>query len=100
MDALRRAIDLFGGQAGLAAILGLRQQNIWNWLNRSGSVPAEFCPAIERASRDKGQPILCEELRPDVAWGVLRDQHRIWPELIGTDGAPDVPVQPAAQEAA
>ena len=91
MDALKRAIELFGGQAGLAAAIGLKQQNIWNWVNRSGSVPAEYCPAIERASREKGEPILCEDLCPGVDWAVLRDA--------GGEGTPPLP-SPAAADAA
>ncbi|WP_295379606.1 YdaS family helix-turn-helix protein [uncultured Pseudacidovorax sp.] len=34
-------------------------------------VPAERCPAIERATA--GQ-VTCEEMRPDVPWDVLRMQ--------------------------
>jgi DNA-binding transcriptional regulator YdaS (Cro superfamily) len=34
-----------------------------------GKVPAEHCPAIERATG-----VRCEELRPDVPWEVLREQ--------------------------
>ncbi len=82
MSALQRAVDLLNGQAALAAAIGVKQQNVWNWLNRPGAaVPAEFCPAIERATRAaaaaKGDPTLivtCEELRSDVAWDVLRAQ--------------------------
>jgi len=68
IEALREAIEHAGSQAALAAEIGLKQQHIWNWLNRPGSViPAEYCPAIERATG-----VLCERLRPDVAWAVLR----------------------------
>lgn len=35
------------------------------------TVPAEHCPAIERATN--GQ-VRCEDLRPDVDWAVLRCQ--------------------------
>ena len=42
-------------------------------------VPAEYCPAIERFTRsvaaqrgDESLIVRCEDLRPDVAWGVLR----------------------------
>jgi DNA-binding transcriptional regulator YdaS (Cro superfamily) len=50
-------------------------------------VPAERAADIERACDFR---VRRWDLRPD-------DWHRIWPELIGTDGAPEVP---AAQEAA
>lgn len=72
MDALIKAIDLLQGQAALASAIGVKQQHVWNWLKRGdGRVPAEHCPAIERAT---GGKIRCEDLRPDVAWEVLRGQ--------------------------
>lgn len=73
MRPLETAINACGGQAGLAAELGVKPQNVWNWLNRSnGTVPAEYCPAIERVTMKRGQPVTCEQLRPDVEWAVLR----------------------------
>lgn len=71
MTALQRAIELLGGQAALASCLGLKQQHIWNWINRDSKIPAEHCPAIERATAGA---VRCEELRPDVEWQVLREQ--------------------------
>jgi DNA-binding transcriptional regulator YdaS (Cro superfamily) len=72
MKNLQSAVDLVGSQAALAAAIGVKQQHIWNWLNRKGArIPAEHCPAIERAT--KGE-VKCEDLRPDVAWDVLRLQ--------------------------
>lgn len=70
MEALTRAIDLFdGSQAKLArAIDADSPQLVNNWLRR-GNVPAEWCPNIEQATERK---VLCEELRPDVRWHVLR----------------------------
>lgn len=41
------------------------------WKNGGRQVPAERCPQIERAT---GGAVRCEELRPDVAWDVLRMQ--------------------------
>jgi DNA-binding transcriptional regulator YdaS (Cro superfamily) len=71
VDALKKAIDLLQGQAALAAALGLKQQHVWNWLERGkGKVPAEHCPAIERVT---GGKVRCEDLRPDVPWDVLRE---------------------------
>ena len=81
MDALRIAVDLLGGQAALASAIGVKQQNVWNWLNRGGNVPPEFCAAIERTTNGAARRW---SLRPD-------DWYRIWPELIGADGAPSVP---------
>lgn len=49
------------------------------WLAR-GVVPVEHCAAIEAAVNGG---VKRWDLRPD-------DWHRIWPELIGTEGAPSV----------
>ena len=78
MNALRIASEHMGGQAALAASIGLKQQHIWNWLNRGNSIPPEHCSAIERVT---GGKVSRWDLRP-------ADWHRIWPELIGSVGAP------------
>lgn len=71
-DALSKAIEIAGGQRGLANAINehapaaakpLRQQNVWVWLNQTGKVPPEYCPAIEKLT--KGE-ITCRQLRPDV----------------------------------
>lgn len=70
--AAERAIDLLGGPAQAARILNVkdhRYQTVQSWLKNR--IPAEYCPLIEQAT---GGAIRCEELRPDVAWGVLREQ--------------------------
>jgi DNA-binding transcriptional regulator YdaS (Cro superfamily) len=46
----------------------------------------ENCVAIERATR---LAVRRWDLRPD-------DWHRIWPELIGADGAPEIPQEAKA----
>lgn len=68
MDALTKAITLLGSQTALAKSLGGSAQTVNNWIKR-GSVPAEHCPAIERAT---GGAVRCEDLRPDIDWAVLR----------------------------
>lgn len=71
--ALHRAAAILGGQAAMAELLGYSdRRNVWPWFNTDRQFPAEHCPAIERATREKGDVVLCEELRPDVAWDVLR----------------------------
>lgn len=52
---------------------GVLRQHVEHWI-KADRVPADKCPLIERATREHGQPVTCEELRPDVAWGVLRAQ--------------------------
>jgi len=71
MEALDRAVKACDGVAALAAAIGVAASSPSMWRKR-GNVPAEHCPAIERATRARGQPVTCEELRPDVDWGVLR----------------------------
>lgn len=48
---------------------------------RGTRCPAERCADLERAC---GQEVRRWDLRPN-------DWHRIWPELIGAEGAPPVP---------
>lgn len=80
--AARKAAEVLGGQGALAQILGYKdKRNVWPWLQPKGPpFPAELCPLTEAATRraaaERSDPSLivtCEELRPDVAWAVLRD---------------------------
>lgn len=63
MSPLKKAITICGSQSELARRIGgkVRTGHIYYWL--SNRVPAEHCPAIERAT--EGQ-VTCSELRPDV----------------------------------
>ena len=81
MANLKTACDLCGGQAALADQIGVKQQHVWNWLNRPGGVPPEHCAAIQSATKGA---VMRWDLRPDDWW-------RIWPELIGTPLAPAIP---------
>lgn len=71
MTPLDRAIDAMDGVTALASAIGVGQSTVSMWRTR-GRVPAEHCPAIERATTKAGFPVPCEELRPDVDWSVLR----------------------------
>lgn len=65
-----RAIRALGGPVRAAERLGVeRYQTVQSWLRNR--VPAEYCPLIERATDGL---VRCEDLRPDVAWDVLRMQ--------------------------
>lgn len=66
MTALDEAIDIAGGVGALASRIGVAASAPSMWRKRK-SVPAEYCPAIER---ETGIP--CERLRAGVAWDVLR----------------------------
>lgn len=80
-QALEHAIAVLGGITKFAAALDLNSHaTAHQW--RSNRVPAEQCPRIEALTRDvareKVDPTLivtCEELRPDVAWSVLRESQ-------------------------
>jgi DNA-binding transcriptional regulator YdaS (Cro superfamily) len=60
--ALRRAVDVAGGQKPLANRIGTTQSMVWYWLERAKKgVPAEFVLRIERATG-----VSRHELRPDL----------------------------------
>jgi DNA-binding transcriptional regulator YdaS (Cro superfamily) len=67
--ALGFAIELCGGQGGLARILSaaarrkVSQQRIWNAVHRDRNVPAEWYLAIEQAT---GGRVSRHALRPDL----------------------------------
>lgn len=65
---------MLGGQAQVARLMQLTPAAVNQWCSGLRAVPAERCPVIERATRARGTEVRCEELRPDVAWEVLRAQ--------------------------
>lgn len=67
MAAIEQAIHILGSVRALSETLGVSAQVITNWKSRG--VPAERCPAIERATLGI---VRCEDLRPDVDWAYLR----------------------------
>jgi DNA-binding transcriptional regulator YdaS (Cro superfamily) len=72
-----------GGVAALASELEVTPVYLSQLSARqNGREPSpELCVRIETAT---GGKVMRWDLRPD-------DWHRIWPELIGADGAPEVP---------
>lgn len=66
IKALEKAVDLAGSQAELARRIStsektVKQQHIWNWLNRDKKVPPENVLDIERATG-----VSRHDLRPDI----------------------------------
>ena len=53
-SALARAIEIVGGQTQLARLLGVKQANVWHWLNKAERVPGEYVLAIETATGYRG----------------------------------------------
>jgi DNA-binding transcriptional regulator YdaS (Cro superfamily) len=75
--SLDRAIEVLGGITAAATTWGMQRQAVHQW--RLTRVPAEHCLIVERETRraasERADPSLivtCEELRPDLDWGVLR----------------------------
>lgn len=75
MEAIDRAAEILGSQTALADLLGVSKGAVSQWKDEGRRVPAEYCPLIERATN--GQ-VRCEELRPDIAWDVLRMKAGEW----------------------
>jgi len=70
VTALKRAIEIAGGQAKLAAAIredmdrpSVSQQTISYWLRNESLIEAEWWPAIERVTENK---VTRKDLRPDV----------------------------------
>jgi TorA maturation chaperone TorD len=62
-NPLAVAIELVGGQAKLARLIGVSQPHVWHWLHKAERVPAEHVIAIEKAT---GGRITRAQLRPDL----------------------------------
>ena len=60
-----------GSQSRLSKSTGIPAPMLSQWASGDRQIPADRCPAIERATNGA---VRCEDLRPDVAWGVLRGQ--------------------------
>ncbi|MFD2754268.1 helix-turn-helix domain-containing protein [Comamonas terrae] len=70
---MQRAVVLLGGQLALAKALKVTPPAVHQWLTGARPVPAERCPSIERLTSGA---VLCEQLRPDVEWGCLRNSSK------------------------
>lgn len=66
---LKTYLDERGGGLKLAQAIGVSSVIISQWKTGARQVPAERCPAIERATAGA---VRCEDLRPDVDWAYLR----------------------------
>lgn len=85
------AIDILGGTTAVARLLDIKPPSVHEW-RAKGAIPEsrllQLAPALEVASGGKWS-----------RWTLFpATWHRIWPELIGREGAPSVP-QPAEKVA-
>lgn len=78
---IERAAAAVGGQAKLAALLNVKAPTVNQWVKRVRPIPLDRCALIERVTNGA---VRRWDLRPD-------DWHLIWPELVGTEGAPAIP---------
>jgi TorA maturation chaperone TorD/DNA-binding transcriptional regulator YdaS (Cro superfamily) len=76
-SALVKAIEVVGGQTQLARLLGVKQANVWHWLNKADRVPGEYVLAIEAAT---GGQVTRHDLRPDL-----------YPDAQAPDALPSIP---------
>lgn len=61
-EALKRAIELAGGQTALGQLIEKRQSSVRNWA-LAGRIPAEYVIPV---SRSLGFKITPHQLRPDI----------------------------------
>ena len=61
VSPLRRAKNILGSEAALAAVVGVTQPSVHYMLNDGKRVPAEWCLPIERATEGK---VTRHDLRP------------------------------------
>lgn len=71
LEALAKAVDVLGGQSALARACStdrktVRQQHVFNWLNRDKALPAIHAIRVHRATADAGCPVYAWELCPDA----------------------------------
>ena len=81
-----QAAEVFGSQVAMATALGVSKAAVNQWKLPERKVPIEQCVSIEVMT---GRRVRRWHLRP-------LDWHRIWPELVGLEGAPPVASMEAA----
>lgn len=71
LDALQKAVAVLGGQTAMARICStpdrpVRQQHVFNWLNRDKKLPAYHAVRVHRATAKAGSPVPAWELCPEA----------------------------------
>lgn len=90
MDAVKRACELLGGISATATVLRVTPPTVHEWCTDRRQVPPKRALGLELAL---GGTMKRWDFRPD-------DWFEHWPELIGTDGAPELPELQAKTAAA
>ncbi len=80
---LELAVIALGSQAKLARALGVSPGRVSQWRRLAEPLPPERCLQIEQLTRaialeagDQSLIVACEELRPDLAWSMVRGNPR------------------------
>jgi DNA-binding transcriptional regulator YdaS (Cro superfamily) len=84
-----QVVELCGGPTKVAAVLGVSAQAVCFWRDGKRRLPVEYMPVLERLSAGV---VRRWQFRPGDWWV-------IWPELIGTEGAPAIPTEEARDAA-
>jgi DNA-binding transcriptional regulator YdaS (Cro superfamily) len=66
-------LDTIGGTVAVARMAGVAPPSVTGWRKRG--IPPERCPSIERGSEGR---VLCEQMRPDIAWHRVPDADWPW----------------------
>lgn len=90
-QALEEAIGRAGGISAFAAKIGAPSIGAVKGWKRTGSIPADYCPAIECFTG-----VVCERLRPRVGWGYLRNSASKNPAALPSSQA-QAAIKPVAQ---
>ena len=67
MSAISTAISRYGSATAMARDLNVSPQAVIFWRDGERQFPAKYAPRVERITG-----VRCEDLCPDVEWGVLR----------------------------
>jgi len=57
----------------MAFLLKVKPPTVNQWVRLIKQIPAERCVEIEKLVSSK---VICEELRPDIDWGYLRNSSK------------------------
>ena len=60
--ALEKAIEISGSQSGLARKIGVKQANIWWWLNKSKVIPSQYVLPISKATGVPAEELLAPDI--------------------------------------
>lgn len=68
LEALEKAVSVLGGQTSLALVCGgsVKQQHVFNWLNRDKKLPDKYAIRVHRETIARGDPVYAWQLCPEA----------------------------------